>query len=294
MLELKKTQWRGVNRLDSKYKITYTRAENPAQSNEKKTYRESAASVSEVDTYQYGKTSSINHREKKRWWTKFFLTVMSAILIGLLFGLFLLQIFSQNQDHDQAVSQDSELEPIAEEPGQVEPTPDEGNGQSVEVGPLSGYVIQAGAFQDFEQANLAQEFFLEEGYQSVIWEAEDDYRVFLAIYSSIDVAKQIGEQFTEAGYDVYARDWQSKQGTVAATNGEWLTQFQELWQQSLTNHSETVEQAWEQWIDIEQEQLPVELETFHQKISPIVAQFDEEQLPFILLELLHAYDQLIE
>src|SRR5690625_7775202 len=97
-------------------------------------------------------------------WTKFFLTVMSAILIGLLFGLFLLQIFSQNQDHDQAVSQDSELEPIAEETGQVEPTPDEGNGQSVEEGPLSGYEIQAGAFEAFEQDNLEKEAFLEVGH----------------------------------------------------------------------------------------------------------------------------------
>src|SRR5699024_1807083 len=140
-------------------------------------------------------------QERKRWWTKLILTIGSAILVGSIFGLMMLFIFVQDQE--VPALKDSEALPSRQEPSLAEASDLEV--ATIELAPLAGYVIQMGAFQDFEQAKLAQEQFLAENYQTVIWETDTDYRVFLAAYPSKEIAKQVGEQFIDAGIDVYER-----------------------------------------------------------------------------------------
>ncbi|GAA4066224.1 SPOR domain-containing protein [Amphibacillus indicireducens] len=273
--------------MDSKYQLTYKRSGD--QDKEKvAAYQEAAASVTKLEPYQYGKSSSKHNRERKRWWTKLILTIGSAVLLGTAFGVLLLFIFGQEQE--VPALQDSTGLPSRE---QVNLTETDGQEVStIELGALSGYVIQVGAFQDQQQAKLAQEQFLADNYQTVIWQTETDFRVFLAAYPSIETAKQVSEQFIEAGYDVYARDWQSTAAEIEGIDHDWVTEFQSLWQQSLTGYSELIEQGWQTWLNVDQTELREPLQAFREKVASILTDFNEQTRPYDLLVLWHDYQQL--
>lgn len=271
--------------MDSKYQLTYKRSSDQDKS---VAYQEAAASVTKLETYQYGKSSSKHNRERKRWWTKLILTVGSAILVGSAFGLLMLFIFGQDQE--VPTLQDSTGLPSREQTSLTETS--EQDVPTIELGILSGYVIQVGAFQDQQQAKLAQEQFSADNYQTVIWQTETDYRVFLAAYPSIETAKQVAEQFIESGYDVYARDWQTKPAEIEAVNHDWIAEFQSLWQQSLTGYSESIEQGWQAWSDVEQTELTEPLQAFRDNVVSILTDFNEQTRPYDLLVLWLNYQQL--
>lgn len=271
--------------MDSKYQLTYKRSSDQDKS---VAYQEAAASVTKLETYQYGKSSSKHNRERKRWWTKLILTVGSAILVGSAFGLLMLFIFGQDQE--VPTLQDSTGLPSREQTSLTETG--EQDVPTIELGILSGYVIQVGAFQDQQQAKLAQEQFLADNYQTVIWQTETDYRVFLAAYPSIETAKQVAEQFIESGYDVYVRDWQTKPAEIEAVNHDWIAEFQSLWQQSLTGYSESIEQGWQAWSDVEQTELTEPLQAFRDNVVSILTDFNEQTRPYDLLVLWLNYQQL--
>jgi len=273
--------------VNSKYRVTYKRTVDQNQSNGEAD-QAAAASVTKLDTYQYGKSSSRYHQERKRWWSKLIFTIGSAILVGSIFGVMMLFIFGQEQE--VPALKDSEALPSRAEPSLAEANDQEVG--TLELAPLAGYVIQMGAYQDFEQAEQAQEQLLAENYQTVIWETDTDYRVFLAAYPSKEIAKQVGEQFIDAGIDVYARDWTTAASTIEGTNSAWIAEFCDLWQQSLTSYSEALEQDWRAWLNVDQAELSEPLQTFQQKIAATLLAFNEQTRPYDLLVVWYHYQQL--
>lgn len=276
--------------MDSKYQITYRRSDD--QENESSAYQETAASVTKLETYQYGQSSSKYNRERKRWWTKFILTVSSAVLVGTVFGLILVSIFRQ-QGEGQIVPDDL-FQPNQDQAviTDVDEEGEDNDDNETDVGRLSAFVIQAGAFQSLEQAKIAQENFLLEKYPSVIWETDTDYRVFLAAYPTKEIAKQVGEQFIDGGFDVYARDWQSDSVSISQNEAEWLNQFKSLWQDSLSGYSDSIKQEWLEWFNVEENQLSEELNDFCQQVKAVLAEFNERSRPYDLLVLWYHYQQL--
>src|SRR5699024_9208081 len=237
-------------------------------------------SLSEVETYKNGKNSSKRDRERKKIWSRIILTALSAILIGTTFGLLMLTIFSNgtetpavNEANHQPTKENQSAGVSAQE------------NQKVELDDLSGYVIQAGVFQSLEQAELTQETLATQGLQSIIWETETDYRVFLAIYQSEQDADLVGEKITDEGIETYVRQWQSSSESIPLSEEEqaWLTEFQSLWEQSSTDFSSEIEQAWDSWLTIDSSEFTEPLRDFHEVADLTLQQLNQEQLPYYLL-----------
>jgi len=131
-----------------------------------------------------------------------------------------------------------------------------------------------------------------EKYPSVIWETDTDYRVLLAAYPTKEIAKQVGEQFIDGGFDVYARDWQSDSVSVSQNEAEWLNQFKSLWQDSLSGYSDSIKQEWLEWFNVEEKQLSEGLNDFCQQVKAVLAEFNERSRPYDLLVLWYHYQQL--
>ncbi|MBU5593602.1 SPOR domain-containing protein [Amphibacillus sp. MSJ-3] len=276
--------------MESKYQVTYKLSDDRKPFTNEDTFQESAASLTEIEPYKYGKNSSKFDRERKKRWSKIFLTGLSAILIGTGFGLLLLFIFSY--DEDTSVMEQAKSHPVKEE------TPSDLSSQAnpeVELGDLSGYVIQAGAFQSMEQAELSQEILTSQGYPTVIWSTDTDYRVFLAIYQSEEEAKQMGIELADKGLDVYVREWQTDTGKIklASEEKDWLIEFETLWQQSLSGYSTELDQAWQNWLTIDQEKLSAPSQQFRQSVDLQLEEMTNDQLAYDLLVLLNDYHQMI-
>ncbi|WP_440895996.1 SPOR domain-containing protein [Amphibacillus sp. Q70] len=275
--------------MESKYQVTYKLSDDKGPSVQSDTFQESAASLTELEPYKYGENSSKHDRDKKRSWIRIVLTALSAVLIGTSFGLLLLFIFS----HDEDV-------PVTEQPNKNTTAEDSSSdaaatedNQKIELNALSGYVIQAGVFESLEQAELTRETLVTQGHPSIVWETETDYRVFLAAYQSEGEAKQAGEQLAESGLEVYAREWQSNEGAAnLAGEEEWLNEFQDLWQQSFSGYTDEVEQAWNNWLNIDQTDLSDHTQQFYQDVESTLRQLNDEQLPFYLLDLWNHYHHL--
>lgn len=277
--------------MESKYQVTYKLSDDKEPSVQSDTFQESAASLSDLEPYKYGESSSKHDRERKKRWTRIILTGLSAILIGTSFGLLLLFIFSH--DEDLPVTEQPDKNAAMEDP-ETDTSSTQDN-QEIALSVLSGYVIQAGVFQSLEQAELTQEALTEQGHPSVVWETETDYRIFLGVYQSEGEAKQVGEQLTESGLEVYAREWQSSEGTAnLADEEEWLNEFQALWQQSISGYTDEVEQAWNDWLNVDQTNLSDNTQQFYQDIDSTLQQLNAEQLSYYLLVLWHHYDHLIK
>lgn len=265
--------------MESKYKVTY---KIPNQEN-------TTADLSEVEPYRYGKTSSKHDKARQKWWTRVILTGLSAIAIGTIFGLLLLTIFSN--DNDVLVSGDNNETPTSKVPSDATPS---GEVSTVELRPLSGHVIQAGAFQSSEQAKLSQDAIINQGLKSIIWKTESDERVFIAIYQSKEDADLVGEQIDQAGVENYVREWESKRHSLELTQmqHDWLLDFQALWKDSSTNFSTEIEQAWDAWLEVDLEDLSQELQSFYQTVQITIKELTVKQIPYQLLVLLADYDNL--
>jgi len=276
--------------MEPKHKLTYKMPNQENSSHLNETIQETAASLSDLEPYTYGKNSSNRDRERKKIWSRIILTALSAILIGTTFGLLMLTIFSNgtetpavNEANHQPTKENQSAGVSAQE------------NQKVELDDLSGYVIQAGVFQSLEQAELTQETLATQGLQSIIWETETDYRVFLAIYQSEQDADLVGEKITDEGIETYVRQWQSSSESIPLSEEEqaWLTEFQSLWEQSSTDFSSEIEQAWDSWLTIDSSEFTEPLRDFHEVADLTLQQLNQEQLPYYLLVLLFEYHQML-
>ncbi|MBM7541785.1 SPOR domain-containing protein [Amphibacillus cookii] len=253
--------------------------------------KETAASLSDLDhyppdvePYTYGLHSSKKPIIKKTFWVKFIVTAFAAITIGMGFGMTFIYIFTGEKEEPAANQEPTHS--FEDQENQSASTAD----LKVLDG-LSAYVIQAGAFAMQEQAEQFQIDLSNRDYSAVVWQTDNDYRVFVGVYQSESEAKQAAERLD---IDTYIREWQTDQYDMAVTDDEyqWLTSFSELWQQSLSGITEQVEQNWQQWLTVDHHAESEQVLQFHQQVEELLQEINSSQSTTLLIELWFIYDQL--
>ncbi|WP_017472726.1 SPOR domain-containing protein [Amphibacillus jilinensis] len=252
--------------------------------------KETAASLSdldndppEVEPYTYGLHSSKKTMIKNAFWVKFIVTAFAAIAIGMGFGMTFIYIFTGEKE--EATTNQELTQSFEDQDNQTASTSD----LKVLDG-LSAYVIQVGAFEMQEQAEQFQKDLSNRDYSAVVWQTDNDYRVFVGVYQSESEAKQAAEQLD---IDTYIREWQTDAYDIAVTDEEyhWLTSFSELWQQSLSGITEQVEQDWQQWLTVDHYSESEHVLQFHQQVEELLQEINTSQTATLLMELWFTYDQ---
>lgn len=168
------------------------------------------------------------------------IAITSAVAIGSIMGFIMLKIIV-NFDNDVNASPTVVLPATNQETGDGEQDTDsskEGAAQ-YSLAPMTAYVLQGGVFSGRENAENEAEKFVEHGYQPVIWKRENQFYLLIGLASTKEVVQLMGEDLTNSGIEVYARDWQVSEVEMELTEDQynWLNSFQELWDRSVLENN---------------------------------------------------------
>ncbi|WNS74460.1 SPOR domain-containing protein [Bacillus sp. DTU_2020_1000418_1_SI_GHA_SEK_038] len=134
----------------------------------------------------------------KGFLTSIFITVFFAILLGTGFGFIMLKlVITENS---------AEIEqPVTAEPAVEEDIKQPADTETGVLQPLSTFVIQGGVFSNIEAARQIEEDHIQKGIPSKVIEINGQAVLYLSVSSSIEDAKEIGNQFKDKGYEAFAK-----------------------------------------------------------------------------------------
>ncbi|KAB2338716.1 SPOR domain-containing protein [Cytobacillus depressus] len=142
-------------------------------------------------------SKSFKKNNRNKFLSTILLTVFFAILLGTSFGFILLKLVITEKEAETA--QPATTEPLAEEQTEAK------GSDSAVLQPLSTFVIQGGVFSKLEAAKQVQEEQNQNGVPSKVIEMNGQAVLYLSVASSIDEAKEIGNQLKSKGLKVFAK-----------------------------------------------------------------------------------------
>lgn len=209
------------------------------------------------------------------------LTVIFALVIGVIFGIFILQLTKQAGP----VSQMEKLEEVQQERPEAD---------MQKVDGLSFYVIQGGVFSNKENADKAAKAFQAANVSAMQWETEEGIYLFAGIAAAEAVAKESAGKMKDADLEVYVKPWEigAVQAPLTEYEHKWLLQFMETWQAALEQGSEEEKQLTEEWqglLKTEEQSDHTSLELIGQLQEKIEASSGISQME--LLKLIYTYEK---
>lgn len=284
--------------MEDKKKITVKLSNDPTEDYLFSSYQEEeAASLDDIPELQYKsvKTSKLKKSGKKFGGNhsssikSFIITALSAIVIGVGLGIFILNMFVVNEE-EPTMSQPVSRE---QEEGDRNTTETTGSNQ-LELASLQAYVIQAGVFSSLEQAKISQDTIHQAGFQAILWETEEDIRLFTGAYGSEVDAKQMAEVMESAGLDLYVRSWNNESGVASLEQpvADWLGLFTDLWNASLTGMTDQMHSNWNDWVLAAPDNMPDSVMELKERVEQFLKQPNNDILDSELLVWWYLYDQL--
>lgn len=171
----------------------------------------------------------------------------------------------------------------------------------VSLSKMNAYVLQAGVFSEKENAKEWQDNFLEAGFETIIWERDDQYYLFAGITDTEEQAKILKESFAASHIDVFIKEWlvegQEIRGDVFAT---YLKDFSDVWISTLQSYSEEKEILMKEWEGLyKQGDTILEYDSpLIDKVAEMVAEIDaditDNSFQIILIDLWKAYEKSME
>lgn len=261
-------------------------------------YHEEAAGVDEIPEHAY--KQGRDHKKKKGDRNKyarkkkiatqgFIITGLSAIVIGVLLGLILLKMFVPSGEEPiivQPVNTDTEI---------VNPPTTDGGQSELELPSLQAHVIQAGVFSSVEQGEAWQATVNQSGYQSMLWHADEDIRLFTGVYPSEAEAKRVAEIMGEVNLDLYVREWSSPARTIEMEEPliEWLIAFADSWRDTTTlGMTDQIKQDWSMWLESAPSNIPASVTHLQTRIEAYLEQPNQATIELELLSWWYLYNQI--
>lgn len=205
---------------------------------------------------------------------------ISAILIGSVLGIVMLNMFANLED--SPVNQVSHIDSIQKsnttDSDRSGSTDTEHTTMTLEA--INGFVLQAGVFSTKQNAESWAESFVNNGFPTVVWERDSKYFLLAGIAHTRERAEELAADFKQHNLEVFIKEWNTPKVEIEVTSKEkeWLLSLNELWNSSLVSAAEQgviAIQGWENLIT----NLPDENDTFA-SIKNIVSdiQHDGEQI----------------
>lgn len=236
-------------------------------------------------------------KRNNRIYKQVFTAAISAILLGVGLGIFMLNMFT-NIDTN---SIGDAINPLTKTGGQMNDS--SGDGAAVadvstyKLEGLEAFVLQAGLFNDEPNLNKIQEKFKQAGYLTMVWKRDNHYYLLADIGGTKDQTDGKKANYKEKNLETYAKEWRTSKTEVEVTKGEyeWLQTFHTLWNESLKRVSANksiVPADWNKWI----EAYPAngkKTVSFYEKVKSLksdVKEANETTSPIVLLKLWNQFE----
>lgn len=218
------------------------------------------------------------------------LAVISALVIGSFFGVILLRMFVTMDGTSELSMNTNPAAVITDEPAEDNnEAASEQDSHSVELAPISAFVLQAGIFSEVENAEAAAVNYEKADIPAMIWERDDQFFLFAGIANSAENAAQTADELQTEDLELYSKEWKTTAGEVSLTASEetWLNSYLEWWELALSSSGEASSQL---------EQLTESIPEGTDQISPLYNKLADvnEINNKILLELMYIYESLRE
>ncbi len=213
-------------------------------------------------------------KKKHNYLVPIIVTVLSAGVIGTVFGIFLLQLFvgvENEEAQDSPTLQSSQANPRTTVIQEDEPAR------------LSAHVIQAGVFVERQNVEDWQEHYASFGEPTFVWERDGQFYLFIGIFATGEEAKHKVEEMQNEDFDVFAKPWVTElENMDSIESDDWMNDFQQAWHESLVQR------------DAAPLQKLAETGSVADEFQRILDNPENEniELELLLLELMYTFDQL--
>jgi stage II sporulation protein B len=227
-------------------------------------------------------------RQNKNVLKPVMLAVISALIIGSLFGVILLRMFVTMDGSPELGNNPNPAAVTAEEPAEEnnEDTSVQDT-NTVEFEPITANVLQGGIFSENENASAWALNFEELDIPVMIWNRDDQYYLFAGVKSSGEEASQAAAELETGELEIYSKEWSTPPLEISlnANEEEWLKSYLSWWNEALSSSEDTTTQL---------EQLKESIPDGNERLKPLYDELIDvnEINEKILLELWHVYDSL--
>lgn len=184
----------------------------------------------------------------------FMIAMFSALFIGSVVGFVMLNFLTNVSDHPQDLQQQPVSNQMKIEDANQD-VADHAEAQlSYTLKPMHGYVLQVGVFNERDNAEISMASYEAEGLSVVLWQMNEQYFLFAGVAATKTAAEILATELESDEIEIYVKEWETPEYEVEVSEQEyeWLTSFQELWDQSVidlgTNGSINTE-AWQDILD---------------------------------------------
>jgi stage II sporulation protein B len=184
------------------------------------------------------------NRENRNLFKPFMIAVISALMIGSLFGVLMLRMFVTVDGPEVAGNNNPAAVNIDEEEEQNKEEASEKMLQSVEFASINAYVLQAGIFSERANAETEAADFAAENTPVMVWPRDDQYFLFAGVEKSAEAAAQDASKLETEEFELYSKTWDTPAFELSITPEEeaWLESYLTWWDDALTS-PETEETA---------------------------------------------------
>jgi stage II sporulation protein B len=174
------------------------------------------------------------------------LAVISALVIGSIFGFIMLRMFVTMDASPDLGSNPNPAAAITDDAEERTDNTSDQNTQTAEFESVTAHVLQAGIYSEEENAAAAAENYEKANIPAMIWERDGQYFVFAGVAGSAEQAASVASELETEELELYSKEWSTPQFelSLSQSEAEWLNSFLTWWNQALTSPSsqETEEQ----------------------------------------------------
>lgn len=147
--------------------------------------------------------------QSKHFYTRIFLTVFFAILLGSAFGVTILKLVTSEEP--------SALQGAFEPAEKNTENPPAGS-ESLDLASLKAFIVQNGVFTTEDAAKARLDLLREKGVGAQIFTFGGQYAIYMGIAGSIEEAKKNSEEIQAKGIEVFAKPVEVAGGKVSSLN----------------------------------------------------------------------------
>lgn len=174
------------------------------------------------------------------------IAVISAIVIGSLLGLFMLNMF-KGIDHEPSATGSVITDHADNE--RTNNNDHQNENIDVTIDEIKAFVLQAGVFKEIANAEQYEKVYEEAGLPSIIWKRENQFYLFVGISGTREKGKALQAHYENLEVDLFVKEWISLDGKIELEQNEerWIKSFLALWNETLESLSKEDNVSFDQW-----------------------------------------------
>lgn len=225
----------------------------------------------------------------KNWRSRtLLLTGMFALMIGTFFGMMTLYIFNEEDETTYTVSHTNEPE--------VSGVKEKERTETYEVQPLTFYVIQAGMFQEKQNAESEQKRLQKERISSFIWPRDDHYFVLLSAHETEKNAQSRIDSLEKE--ELFVKKWETVASEINSSEIEsaLLEAFHDTYKRALADVEKRNAFDRTLWDEVlrKEEMLAQDVQELQKELATVVEKVERDDAPTTLLQIAFTYERITE